>query len=278
VKLPSDVVMHLYPRFPAQTIILLSHASDNLGPLMEIFRTTKSRDLWLAAGNLLTLHPPPGFVRTLLGRAVTTFSFRVVWTEPEEEDVEGGGCAGDSMMIPDENFRGWPKARMYRVIHGEDARNVFAPGIHPVGFSWWETTDYRDPWEDGDCSGWTSTYWRTGLMAQLLGKKIGEFPLQPDVHETVLFTSAAAFEERVGSAIGEKSRALGEVAGAFIQNGELTPEDAAALHLQCTVEVVDERPLPRADLPAVADRWCAAPPFNADSPPLATLGRVNPDE
>src|SRR5580658_10376751 len=28
-KLPADVVMHLYPRFPAQTIILLSRASES---------------------------------------------------------------------------------------------------------------------------------------------------------------------------------------------------------------------------------------------------------
>ena len=104
---------------------------------------TKSRDLWLAAGNLLALHPPPGFVRTLLSGAVTTFSFRVVWTEPEEEVAGGEGCAGDSVMIPDDNFREWPKARMYRIVHGEYTRNVFAPGIHPIGYSWWETTRTR---------------------------------------------------------------------------------------------------------------------------------------
>jgi hypothetical protein len=262
-KLPADVVMHLYPRFPAQTIILLSRASDNSGPLMEIFQKTKSRDLWLAAGNLLAVHPPPGFVRTLLSGAVTTFSFRVVWTDPEEGGGVGG-CEGDSVMMPDENFRDWPKVRMYQITHGEYARNVFAPGIHPIGFSWWETTDYRDAWDDGDCSEWTSRYWRTGLIAQLLGKNMSDLPLQPEVDEVVVFTSAAAFEERVRSAIGQKSRAFGELAGAFVQRGDLTPEDSAALHLQCRVEVVDERPLPRADLPEVAGRWCAAPPADLD--------------
>jgi hypothetical protein len=264
-KLPADVVMHLYPRFPAQTIILLSRASDNSGPLMEIFRKTKSRDLWLAAGNLLAVHPPPGFARALLEGAVTTFSFRVVWTEPEGGVAAGGGCASDSVMMPDENFREWPKARMYRIIHGEDARNVFAPGIHPIGFSWWETTDYQDAWDDGDCSEWTSGYWRIGLIAQLLGETMSDLPLQPAVGELVVFTSAAALEERVRSAIEQKSRAFGEVAGAFVQSGYLTLEDSAALHLQCRIGVVDDRPLPRADLPDVAGRWCAAPPADADS-------------
>jgi hypothetical protein len=263
-KLPADVVMHLYPRFPAQTIILLSRASDNSGPLMEIFQKTKSRDLWLAAGNLLAVHPPPGFVRMLLGSAVTTLSFRVVWTEPEEEGGVGVGCASDSVMMPNENFRDWPKARMYRITRGEYVQNVFAPGIHPIGFSFWETTDYWDSWEDGDCSEWISEYWRTGLIAQLLAKKTSDLPLQPEVDELVLFTSAAAFEERVRSTIEQKSRAFGEVLRAFVDSGDLTLEDSAALHLQCRIEVVDERPLPRADLPAVVGRWCAAPPADAD--------------
>jgi hypothetical protein len=263
-KLPADVVMHLYPRFPAQTIILLSRASDNSGPLMEIFRKTESRDLWLAAGNLLTAHPPPGFVRTLLGGAVTTFSFHVVWTAPEE-GATVGGCAGDFMMMPDENFREWPKARMYRLIHGERAGNVFAPGIHPIGFSSWETTDYRDPWEDGDCSESISRYWRVGLIAQLLGKTTRDVPLQPAVGELVLFTSAAAFEERVRTAIEQMSRAFGEVAGAFLQSADLTPEDSTTLHLQCRIQVVDDRPLPRSDLPEVAGKWCAAPSADANA-------------
>jgi flavin-binding protein dodecin len=262
--LPADVVMHLYPRFPAQTIILLSRASDNPAPLMEIFRQTKSRDLWLAAGNLLAVHPPPGFVRALLGGAVTTFSFRVVWTGTEA-GFGCGGCASDYFMRPDENFRDWPKVRMYRIIHGENAPNAFAPGIHPVGFSWRETTNYQDAWEDGDCSEGARKYWRIGLIAQLLGKKMSDLALQPAVAETVLFTSPTAFEERVRSAIDRQQRAFGEVAGAFVQSGELTVEDAAALHLQCRIKVEDNRPLPYAVLPEVTGRWCTAPSADADS-------------
>ncbi len=102
------------------------------------------------------------------------------------------------------------------------------------------------------------------MIAQLVGEKISDLPLQPEVREIVLFTSAAIFEERVRSAIEEKSRAFGEVVAAFVQSGDLTLEDSAALHLQCRIEVVDERPQPRVDLPEVAGRWCAAPPADAD--------------
>lgn len=93
---------------------------------------------------------------------------------------------------------------------------------------------------------------------------MSDLAVQPEVDEMVMFTSDAAFEESVRSAIGQKVSAFAEVAEAFVQRGELTPEDAAALHLQCRIEVVDERPLPRAGLPWVAGRWCAAPSADAD--------------
>ena len=151
--LPADTIMHLYPQFPAQTIILLSRASDNAAALLQIFQTTTSRDLWLAAGNLLALHPTPEFVRSLLGGFVENFTFYVVPPSPMGwADADGGGgCAVDFAITRETAFEGWPKVRMYRLITGR-SQSIFAPGIHPVGFSYWETTDYRDPWTDGDCS------------------------------------------------------------------------------------------------------------------------------
>jgi hypothetical protein len=76
----------------------------------------------------------------------------------------------------------------------------------------------------------------------------------------VTFTRVAA-----ASLVKGKSRAFGEVVATFVQSGDLTLEDSAALHLQCRIEVVDDRPLPHADLPEVAGRWCVAPPSDADS-------------
>ncbi len=175
--LPGDVVMRLYPQFPAQTIILLSRASDNTAPLLYIFQTTQWRDLWLASGNLLALHPTPEFVRSLLNGAVATFTFRVIAPSDQIGYADGGsGCAGDFGMSHDPAFADWPKARMYRLDTNGRSRNIFAPGIHPVGFSTWETTDYRDSWGDGDCSPARSSDWRTGLLAQLQGKTLNEFP------------------------------------------------------------------------------------------------------
>jgi hypothetical protein len=269
--LPGDVVMHLYPQFPAQTIILLSRASDDTAPLLHIFETTRWRDLWLAAGNLLALHPPPEFVRSLLDGVVATFTFRVVAPSDQTEPSRmGSGCAGDFMMSHDPAFADWPKARMYRLITNEREsrliasgrpQNSFAPGIHPVVYSTWETTDYRDAWTDGDCSPGKSKYWRTGLLAQLEGKNLNDFPLKPETEETIRYSSAALFENSVQATIEKQSSAFRDIVASFVQSGLLTVGDEFALRLNCRIQVQDTRPGPREALPLVEGKWCTpAPP------------------
>jgi hypothetical protein len=258
-KLPAATVMQLYPNFPAQTIILLSRAQENTEPLLGIYKSTPWRDLWLAAGNLLALHPTSEFVRSLLNGVVVSFSFRVVPQDAAEGPRFGSGCAGDSVMNRDKAFADWPKARMYRLDTGGHPRNIFAPGIHPVGFSAWETTDYRDPWTDGDCSREKSKYWRKGLIAQLQGKTPDEFHLEPSVEMTMTYWSAAAFEERVKGAIETQSSTFQSAIDAFVGSGILSAQDVLKLHLKCRIAVTDERPSPRIELPSVEGRWCATP-------------------
>jgi hypothetical protein len=262
--LPGDVVMRLYPQFPAQTIILLSRASDNTAPLLYIFQTTRWRDLWLAAGNLLALHPPPEFVRSLLGGFVATFTFRVVAPSSDAGYGESSGCAADFLMSHDDAFADWPKARMYRLITSEHTRNIFAPGIHPVGFSTWETTDYRDSWTDGDCSAGKSKYWRAGLLAQLQGKTLDDFPLKPQTSETVRYSSPESFENSVQAAIENQTSAFREMVASFVQSGLLSVGDEFALQLKCRIQVQDTRPGPREALPPVEGKWCAPAPPKAE--------------
>jgi hypothetical protein len=208
---------------------------------------------------LLALHPTSQFVRSLLNGVVVSFSFRVVPQDGVRESVVSGGCSGDFIMDPDKAFADWPKALMYRLITSGHASNMFAPGIHPVGFGTWATTDYRDPWNDSDCSGEKGKYWRTGLIAQLPGKKVDEFHLEPSVELTMTYWSAAAFEDRVKGTIEYQSSAFQSAIDYFVGSGVLSIQDASALHLKCRIAVNDERPSPRLELPSVEGRWCATP-------------------
>ena len=54
--------------------------------------------------------------------------------------------------------------------------------------------------------------WRTGLIAQLLGVTMSDLQVEPTVADVILFTSPAAFEERVRRTTELKSRAFGDAA------------------------------------------------------------------
>jgi hypothetical protein len=264
--LPAETIMHLYPQLPAQAIILLSRAPDNTAPLLEIFRTTPYRDLWLAAGDLLAVHPPPGFARSLIEGFTVSFVFQVVAPPDQAYRSEGGGgCASDSFMTREDAFIDWPKTRMYALMTHDAPLNIFAPGIHPVGFRDWVTTDYRDAWTDGDCFPAASLDWRAGLIAQLQGQNLDDLPLKPEIKEAVPYISVELFQERVKTAIDEQSQALANVLESLVQAGFLSVQDSTELHLQCRIEIQDKRPQPGAPLPEIEGKWCkTAPPRAQD--------------
>jgi hypothetical protein len=102
-RLPAATIMHLYPQFPAQTMILLSRSPDSTAAVLEIFQTTHSGYLWLAAGNLRAVHPPvpPGFARSLLSGFVAKFVFWVVPLSDKTEHSDARPvCYSDFVMPP----------------------------------------------------------------------------------------------------------------------------------------------------------------------------------
>jgi hypothetical protein len=266
-RLPAETVMHLYPQLPAQTIILLARATDNTAALLQMFQVTQERDLWLAAANLLALHPTPEFVRSLLDDVIGRLDFHVVLPASLAVGEGGGGCAGDYFMVADGSFSDWPKARMYRLNTSHPSNNIFAPGIHPVGFSYWETTDYRNgAWTDGDCTPETSFAWRIGVLAQLQRKTLTEFALKAEVFETIAYTSDQQFLASVKAAVDNQSRNFAEVTESFVESGELTVQDSTELHLHCRIQIHDDRPAPHSALPEVEGRWCVSAPLVASRP------------
>jgi hypothetical protein len=171
------------------------------------------------------------------------------------------GCEEDFVEVPSEAIHDWPKARLYGLDTDDHAQNIFAPGIHPVGFFSWETTDYVDHSEpNGDCSPEKSFDWRIGLLAQLRGKDMDDFPLKAKIEKTLPYRSAASFQDRVNGIVRGQSSAFGNVVESFVESGVLSVQDSNELHLACRFEIEDARPLPRRELPVVTEKWCKARP------------------
>jgi hypothetical protein len=255
--LPAEKVMHLYPAFPPQTMILMSRATGNSELLLQIFHKTPNRDVWLAASNLLAQHPTSDFVRLLLSGVVSTFVVRVVPESYMSGDEYGEGCASDYGSTHNDSFLDWPKIRLYAFVTDHPTADVFAPGIHPVAPRYWETADYENYWLDGNCSRYVSLFWRTGLIAQLEGQSLEDFALKPQVKETVRFHSAEMYEAQLKAAVDSQTQAYNNAVEWFVQAGLLPVPDAADLKLKCRFEVQDERPSPT-PLPLLDGKWCVA--------------------
>jgi hypothetical protein len=67
VSVPSDSLMPLYQRFPAQTLIILARSpSENSEALLSIAEEPRREVCWVAACNLLAESKAPGFAAFLL--------------------------------------------------------------------------------------------------------------------------------------------------------------------------------------------------------------------
>lgn len=111
---PTDVAAKLYPEFPAQALISLSHDGPKAASsLLEIFKTgNKLPGAWLAAGNLLMVWNPSGFAAAILAGLTVHAHITVV----SENSVAGiGGYGGDCVSGAPPVKTGWPPVGKYYV-------------------------------------------------------------------------------------------------------------------------------------------------------------------
>lgn len=108
---------------------------------------------------------------------------------------------------------------------------------------------------NGSCSP-ESLDWRIGLLAQLRGKDLKHFPLQARIEKTLHFVSTASLNNRARALVRGQSLAFASVVKSFVQSGLITVQDSRDLRLQCRIELQDDRPLPRKELPAMQGNWC----------------------
>jgi len=267
-KLPAATVMHLYPDFPAQTIILLSRSPDNADALLQIFQTTHEPARWLAAGNLLSLQPSPEFVRAVLADISVRFTFEVIPPGAEAFGLgSGGGSGGSSYVVVNDLYENWPKARTYALVTSETVPDIVAPGIHPVGFRSWENTDYRDHGASDDYRPGTNKDWAIGLVAQMQHETLSEMALKPEITHVLPYTSDEDFLAGTKTIIDGQSAAFHDVLEWFVQANLLSIQDSTELHLKCRIDVNDLRQEPLSALPVIEGKWCQ--PLTSGSPPSA---------
>src|SRR5262245_18852113 len=132
ISAPSDSLMPLYKRFPAQTLIILARSPfKNSEALLSIAEHPGSEACWVAACNLLAESNAHGFAAFLL----KSVKIKVEITVSEKGNTMSGSFGSSSSVacgifqVPD----GFPPTALYRLtdLPRRDAV-VVAPGAHPI--------------------------------------------------------------------------------------------------------------------------------------------------
>ncbi len=246
---PATATMNLYPKFPAQAVILLAR-TENLDPtsLLRIFDDSKITTVWLAAANLLAVDHPALIAKRLMEGFTARVHVTVV--NPQKvtpEDIGfGRGCASDFAIGPAYGAN-WPKIWEYRLETDHQELPVLALGRINVYYWHWETPDYIPHPDSGSCG---TDGFAQALLAQLAGGPPQTFVLRSEPTKTVVFLSESQYMADVGDFLRHQKRAFEQLAKIFTEGGLLNPVDASSLNLHASLEVDDQRSK-RTSLPAI---------------------------
>ncbi len=112
-RLSPEKAATLYPEFPVQSLVFLSHGDPEADHfLLDIFREeSQLTGAWLAAGNMLMNRKPPGFAAAILGAFTVDAHIRVV--DKGSGAVPGNGYGGSCSSGTREPRTGWPPVGNY---------------------------------------------------------------------------------------------------------------------------------------------------------------------
>lgn len=257
---PAGTAAKLYPKFPAQALILLSRTEDADGELLRIFDTTKAPIVLLAAGNMLARKPSARFAAHLLDGFTEELVITVVEPGgiPDRSGFGPGHC--DRIVGEPVEFRDWPRIREYGLAKMPGGvLKLLAPGLKPVGYWSWTTTDYVPACDlaplPPDAYPLDQEY-RLGLVAQLAAMDPASLPLRARTWANVEYNGDPSYLAAVSAAMAERQRAFEAVVVTYVQKGLLTPQEASGLRPHISVKIKDQRSSrEKRPLPPVSPSW-----------------------
>jgi hypothetical protein len=200
-------------------------------------------------------------VRLLVDTLVVTFNVRIV-VDAEETGIaneQGSDCENGFVTVPTPAFRDWPRVRLYGLQTGPAGENILAPGIHPVTFFSWHSGDYIDhSGSNGSCAPDASAEWYAGFLAQVRGDGTHIGALREEINETLSYSSPASFRRHMDVLVRRQAQAFLREKKSLVRSGRLSRQDASKIRFRCRLQISDDRPEPRRELPAIKATWCQA--------------------
>lgn len=259
-RIPLEKAATLYPEFPVQSLIFLSHGDPGADQfLLDIFREERQRTgAWLAAGNMLMNRKPTGFAAAILGAFTVDAHIRVVDKGTKTVPHGHGGSCSSGTLDP---RTGWPPVGNYYTT----GRDHYFPGNAGGGFlaNGADPSFYVRVWGAADAEGSGDErrcdfkpdrdLVREHFLGRLTGEPQGNASVLSYVERTIIWQDDAQYLRDLRAFINEQKGLLEGLSRKLTDAGLLSPAERASARPSLEVRIYDERSDRPSSLPVVRE-------------------------
>jgi hypothetical protein len=253
---PAGDAQRIYPEFPVQSLILLSHSQEETSPaLLAVFKSEPHWPAaWLAAGALLLERHAEGFAAAVVEGM--TVHAQIMVTEPGI-GVGGGGssqCCGAG--LPFEPKAGWPPLGVYAFAGCGDRlqprATVLAGGTDPAYYHRQVTASYRSAGVSACGCNPDRDLVRQHYLTTLLFDSAEQPPVRAHVSHTIVWQGLDAYNSEMAVFIGAEQHVFAELARRLGERSLLSEAEAKTMRPKLQIHIWDQRGSQQPALPAVA--------------------------
>lgn len=230
---PPGDAQRIYPEFPVQSLILLSHSHEETAPaLLAIFNSERRWPAaWLAAGALLIERHAEGFAAAVVESM--TVHAQVMVTEPGTGFGGGGSSQCCGAGLPFEPRAGWPPLGVYAFAGCGDRLQpgaaVLAGGTDPAYFHRQVNASYQlDGISACGCNP-DQDLVRQHYLATLLFDSAEQPPVRAHVSHTIVWRGPDAYSSELAAFIGDQQHVFAGLTRRLGEQGLLSDAEAKTL-------------------------------------------------
>lgn len=248
---PVADAARIYGQFPAQSLILLSRSSQDIGDvLLDIFEREAPNPGWLAAGNLMAARQSRGFAAAVL-QTMTVHA--VVYVQAPGGPNYGGGrtscCGGE---VPLQPKAGWPPAGSHDLSQcGNAGAGLPAGGTDPAYYVRIVNAFY--PFTPANCTcGPNPDLARQHYLNTVLFLPAENPLIRAQVSHSIQWQAPQAYQSELLGYVREQQDIFAAAAQKLAAAGLLAGEEVQSARPKLGIETWDQRVSQETPLPVLA--------------------------
>lgn len=241
-RLPAGWSRDFLNRWPVESLILMSRASDDAGGVLVEITRTQTGYPWLAAANLALPRRTPGLAASLLSNV--DINATVFVTTNKDARYETGGSMGGGVADGGiGRLPGFPPVTYYAMTTaGTSGAIIVAAGPIPIYAERRVSAPGETALTSSQFEEVPTTRHRLQYAAALLDMQSMQLPVQSLEARTVVWTNQAVLDAAVAAFKADILERFAGLVRRLVSGGLMTKEEAAALPApKVTVEIRDAR-------------------------------------